>query len=108
MENVYAVIAERDRAFHLLETGETGEPGERRAVNQLGLHFRRRCQEHYVPLAYSRKMRLYTRFNGPWQDRYKRLMRERMMLRAQRHEARWKRKGEEREDAFLPKAAEEG
>ena len=59
MENLLDVVSERDRAYHLLETGETGEPGERVAINQLGLHYIRRCQEHYVPLEYSRKFKKY-------------------------------------------------
>ena len=60
MENLLDVVAERDRAYHLLETGETGEPGERVATNQLGLQYVRRCKEHYVPLEYSRKFKMYS------------------------------------------------
>jgi len=67
MENLLDVVAERDRAYHLLETGETGEPGERVATNQLGLHYIRRCKEHYVPLEYSRKFKKYsTRSTSIW------------------------------------------
>ncbi|KAI0238324.1 39S ribosomal protein L47, mitochondrial [Lamellibrachia satsuma] len=101
MENLLDVVAERDRAYHLLETGETGEPGERVAINQLGLYYTRRCQEHYVPLEYSRKFKKYTRFNGPWQDRYKQLLREKLLLK-ERYIYRCRRIVEERRKKVFP------
>ncbi|ELU15648.1 hypothetical protein CAPTEDRAFT_219435 [Capitella teleta] len=79
MENVLEVIKERDRAVNLLETGETGEPGQRWAYNQLGLGYWHQCREHYVPQHYNKVLNARVALSGKWQYRYKRLYREKLM-----------------------------
>lgn len=39
MENLETVVRERNKAYYLLETGETGERPGRVVHNQLGLRF---------------------------------------------------------------------
>ena len=74
MENLLDVVNERDRAYNLLEHGVTGEAGNRWVFNQLGIGGWRRCTEHYIPLHYNKNF--HCRFNGPWQNKYLRLLRE--------------------------------
>lgn len=76
MENLLDVVAERDVAFSLLETGESCEPGRRWAYNELGLGYWHKCTEHYVPLHMNNRLRRRTMLSGPWQHRFMRLMRE--------------------------------
>lgn len=42
MENLESVVRERNRAYHLLETGETGERSVKDEVNYFGLNFKYR------------------------------------------------------------------
>lgn len=42
MENLEEVVRERNKAYHMLETGETGERPAQVVTNQLGLKFRYR------------------------------------------------------------------
>ena len=74
MENLLDVVNERDRAYNLLEHGVTGEAGSRYVFNQLGIGTWRRCTEHYIPLHYNKSFQ--NKFNGPWQNKYLRLLRE--------------------------------
>ena len=39
MENIETVVRERNRAYHLLETGKDGERPQKLVYNQLGLRF---------------------------------------------------------------------
>jgi large subunit ribosomal protein L47 len=39
MENLETVVRERNKAYHQLETGETGERPGRLVSNQLGIKF---------------------------------------------------------------------
>lgn len=49
MENIEAVVRERNRAYHLLETGKTGErPGEE-VENFLGLQEYVQHNEYHIP-----------------------------------------------------------
>lgn len=79
MENILEVVAERNRAYNLLETGETGEPGHRWAYNQLGMGYWRKCKEHHMPLHENPRLRRINSLSGPWQHRYLRLMREKRL-----------------------------
>lgn len=91
MENLLDVIAERNRALSLLETGETGEPGRRWMYNQLGIGYWRKCKEYHMPLYANPRMIKINAFVGPWQHRYLRLMREKRLWernRAKRREYR--------------------
>lgn len=80
MENLLDVIAERDNAFSLLETGEACPQTRRRwAYNELGLGYWRRYSEHYVPLRMNNALRRRTMLSGPWQHRFLKMMREKRL-----------------------------
>ncbi|XP_076451477.1 large ribosomal subunit protein uL29m-like [Babylonia areolata] len=49
MENIMQVVKERDEAFHLLETGTSGNPGGQYVHNFLGLRVWKKKAEHLVP-----------------------------------------------------------
>ncbi|ALC47087.1 Rlc1 [Drosophila busckii] len=49
MENLETVVRERNKAFHLLETGETGERPQRQVKNAFGLPMVYRSCEHALP-----------------------------------------------------------
>lgn len=49
MANLETVVRERNRAYHLLETGETGERPGGEVENFLGLQEYRQFEEHTVP-----------------------------------------------------------
>ena len=70
MENLLDVVAERDRAYNMLETGETGEPRKVWTYNALGMGYWRRQTEHYMPLANNPRKTMYTRWWKPWQIPY--------------------------------------
>ena len=49
MENLEAVVAERDKAVKLLEYGITGEPPKMTCYGGLGLRYVYHYQEHIMP-----------------------------------------------------------
>uniref|UniRef100_A0A1B0BUH4 Large ribosomal subunit protein uL29m n=1 Tax=Glossina palpalis gambiensis TaxID=67801 RepID=A0A1B0BUH4_9MUSC len=49
MNNLETVVRERNKAYHLLETGETGERPQRLISNCLGLRHIYRSSEHVLP-----------------------------------------------------------
>ncbi|TGZ58402.1 large ribosomal subunit protein uL29m [Temnothorax longispinosus] len=49
MSNLESVVRERNRAYHLLETGETGERPGKPVYNILGLRFYYRMRQHSIP-----------------------------------------------------------
>jgi large subunit ribosomal protein L47 len=49
MRNLESVVRERNQAYHLLETGETGERPRKYVNNQLGMKMLYRSFEHVVP-----------------------------------------------------------
>uniref|UniRef100_A0A1I8Q4N9 Large ribosomal subunit protein uL29m n=1 Tax=Stomoxys calcitrans TaxID=35570 RepID=A0A1I8Q4N9_STOCA len=49
MKNLETVVRERNKAYHLLETGETGERPQRLMANSLGIRFMYRSLEHVLP-----------------------------------------------------------
>ncbi|XP_031638588.1 39S ribosomal protein L47, mitochondrial [Contarinia nasturtii] len=59
MENIETVVRERNRAYHLLETGQDGERPARVETNQLGLRYFYRTREYFIPQKYSRKKRFF-------------------------------------------------
>lgn len=61
MINLESVVRERNRAYHLLETGTIGERPAALKYNQIGLRYLYRMQQHVIP-----------RFmNTSWQKKYK-------------------------------------
>uniref|UniRef100_A0A0A9W606 Large ribosomal subunit protein uL29m n=1 Tax=Lygus hesperus TaxID=30085 RepID=A0A0A9W606_LYGHE len=53
MVNLEEVVRERNRAYHLLETGETGERPGRVEVGKLGMNFFYKTAEHAIPPEYN-------------------------------------------------------
>ncbi|KAH8418485.1 hypothetical protein KR009_005228 [Drosophila setifemur] len=49
MENLETVVRERNKAYHLLETGETGERPRRPVKNAFGLQVNYKTCEHVLP-----------------------------------------------------------
>ncbi|XP_055849738.1 39S ribosomal protein L47, mitochondrial [Episyrphus balteatus] len=49
MTNLEAVVRERNKAYHLLETGETGERPGRLVANPLGIKYYYKAKEHALP-----------------------------------------------------------
>ncbi|XP_030373936.1 39S ribosomal protein L47, mitochondrial [Scaptodrosophila lebanonensis] len=49
MENLETVVRERNKAYHLLETGETGERPQRLVHNCFGLRYMYKSCEHVLP-----------------------------------------------------------
>ncbi|XP_014479560.1 PREDICTED: 39S ribosomal protein L47, mitochondrial [Dinoponera quadriceps] len=49
MKNLESVVRERNRAYHLLETGYTGERPGKMVYNPLGLKFYYRMSQHSIP-----------------------------------------------------------
>ena len=76
MENIMDVVDERNRAYHLLETGQTGEPEVYKSINVLGLPYWKRPIEHYIPAPMNSHLRRKMRLLGPWVNHYLRLHRE--------------------------------
>ncbi|XP_073837538.1 mitochondrial ribosomal protein L47 [Musca autumnalis] len=49
MTNLETVVRERNKAYHLLETGETGERPQRLVANNLGIRYMYKSVEHVLP-----------------------------------------------------------
>lgn len=49
MRNLETVVRERNKAYHLLETGETGERPQRLVANPLGINYMYKSCEHALP-----------------------------------------------------------
>ncbi|KAH8295153.1 hypothetical protein KR018_008007, partial [Drosophila ironensis] len=49
MDNLQTVVRERNKAYHLLETGESGERPQRPAKNAFGLQVNYKSCEHVLP-----------------------------------------------------------
>lgn len=62
MENLETVVRERNRAYHLLETGSDGEQKKYRKENRLGINFNYAETEHLIP----------QEVNSKWQEKYNR------------------------------------
>ena len=70
MENLLDVIAERDRAVNLLETGKTNEPEPYLDKDILGRTYMRKPKEYYKPAHLNSAIRHKKRMAGRWQNRY--------------------------------------
>lgn len=84
MENLLEVVLERDVAYSELETGESCEPGRRWAYNELGIGYWRKCKPYMIPLHMNTYFRGTTALSGTWQNPYKKLRREMMLMRRAR------------------------
>ncbi|XP_054271593.1 39S ribosomal protein L47, mitochondrial [Macrosteles quadrilineatus] len=57
MHNLEEVVIERNKAYHELETGETGIVPSKQVINQLGLTHFHRMGEHLIPKYVNKKWR---------------------------------------------------
>lgn len=64
MENIETVVRERNKAYHLLETGETGERPGRLVTNPLGLKFYYRFVQLYFIISRN-SVRKLSRLHAP-------------------------------------------
>lgn len=80
MSNVESVVRERNRAYHLLETGDTGERPSQIITNALGLRENRKSSEHTIPYFRNKKWREENArgSNGPEFQKFVRLYREKL------------------------------
>ncbi len=85
MENLLDVVAERDRAVNLLETGKTGEPEPYRDKDILGIPRNKIPTEHFVPEELNEEVLHKREMAGRWQERWLVRLEEKRL----RH-ARWR------------------
>ena len=76
MRNIMEVIKERERAINILETGETGEPKVRTAMNFLGMRYNRTEKEHLFPWYMNTKYKMLHPKYEKWMTKYLKLHRE--------------------------------
>lgn len=68
MENIEAVVRERNRAYHELETGETGERPGKVVYSEIGIKYYYRKSEHVIPYFMNKKWRESRRFGYSGKD----------------------------------------
>jgi len=95
MQNLEEVVRERNRAYHLLETGETGEREISIVKDQLGRKIFRRHREYVVPIWMNRRELESRSAQGTQVSKFVRLLKEqkhvqnrRAGIRVQNHVAR--------------------
>lgn len=88
MKNLEAVVRERNTAYHLLETGETGERPAKYVHNQLGVRYWYKFSEHLIPKFMNNSWRSthIFRYQGCAVRKFRRLYRE-MRFIAKKREA---------------------
>ena len=96
MENLLDVVAERDRAVNLLETGRTGEPEPYEDKNILGIPEMRTPTEHFVPKHLHPFVIHKKNMSGRWQEEYLVRLAEKKL----KHE-RWQKRHAEKEKQKL-------
>ncbi|XP_072757605.1 large ribosomal subunit protein uL29m [Anoplolepis gracilipes] len=55
MSNLESIVRERNRAYHMLETGETGERPGKLVYNLLGIRFYHRMRQYIIPKFMNRR-----------------------------------------------------
>ena len=100
MENILFVIKERDRAYNLLETGETNEPQPVWRKNILGLWQLNAQKEHYHPKHKDSGYMKALRWEFQWPIKYKKLYRERQIRKFRRARRIAQRKQRDAEEAY--------
>ncbi|XP_046741437.1 39S ribosomal protein L47, mitochondrial [Diprion similis] len=80
MTNLETVVRERNKAYHLLETGEDGERPGRLVNNQLGMKYYYRMSEHAIPRFMNNKWRETHKFgySGNAAHKFRKLYREKL------------------------------
>ncbi|KAG7166943.1 39S ribosomal protein L47, mitochondrial-like [Homarus americanus] len=84
MTNLEEVVKERNRAYWLLETGETGERPSGMVVDPLGRRLRRKFVEHHIPvwMHHQSKENIHRGFAV---KKFQRLMREKSFLEKRKY-----------------------
>ena len=96
MENLLDVVAERDRAVNLLETGRSGEPEPYEDKNILGIPEMRTPTEHFVPKHLHPFVIHKKNMSGRWQEKWLVKLAEKKL----KHE-RWQKRHAEKEKKKL-------
>ncbi|XP_015516017.1 39S ribosomal protein L47, mitochondrial [Neodiprion lecontei] len=80
MSNLETVVRERNKAYHLLETGEDGERPGKLVHNQLGMMYYYRMCEHTIPKFMNNKWRQKYKFgySGNAVHKFRKLYREKL------------------------------
>lgn len=80
MDNLELVVRERNKAYHLLETGVDGERPGKMVNNQLGMRFFYREREHLIPKVFNAKWRARHVFayEGAGVTKFRRLLKEKL------------------------------
>lgn len=78
MQNIESVVKERNAAYHLLETGESGIRPSKNVRSQIGTRFHYRFTEHLIPKMLNKKWRdsHIFRFKGHAVKKFLKLSRE--------------------------------
>ncbi|KAL1497159.1 hypothetical protein ABEB36_008164 [Hypothenemus hampei] len=90
MENLEEVVRERNRAYHELETGETGERPGKLATNIFGLNYFYKMSEHVIPKYMNKTWRKKYQFfkHDPDVEAFLVKLRERLYLNKRRKHTR--------------------
>ncbi|KAJ6634743.1 39S ribosomal protein L47, mitochondrial, partial [Pseudolycoriella hygida] len=80
MRHLETVVRERNRAYHLLETGLDGERPARLVNNQLGMRHMYRATEHVIPKMHNKKWKQnhVFRYSGSAVRKFRKLYREKL------------------------------
>ena len=100
MENLSAVVNERNRAYELLETGKTSEPKpvwRKTVLNTWRLTYE---TEHYEPKHKNKEYMQSIRQDPQWMVKYKKLLREKQMRKERFREKAHKKELREMQEAF--------
>ncbi|KAK7066200.1 39S ribosomal protein L47, mitochondrial [Halocaridina rubra] len=85
MNNLERVVRERNRAYFLLETGETGERPCSRVTDPLGRSYTMQYTEHFVPIYMNRRASKKHVHRGAAVVRFRRQMKEKAFLEKKRY-----------------------
>ncbi|XP_060517701.1 large ribosomal subunit protein uL29m [Cylas formicarius] len=90
MENLEAVVRERNRAYHMLETGQSGERPGKLTTGPFGLKYYYKMVEHLIPKFMNKKWSEKHQFYKPDQDvsRFLLKYREKLYLNKRRQQRR--------------------
>lgn len=95
MDRLQKVVAERNRAFNLLERGVSGEPPSDTRFSGLGLRYQKPYEEHYMPYWLNQRFWMSRRVRDPFRTARTTkhfLLRYWAMLRQQKRDVRRRRR----------------
>ena len=76
MENILEVVAERDNALSVLETGRPAQPEAVQVLNDIGMWTERFKKEHFIPKHINSEAQENPEIRKPWVNEYVRLYNE--------------------------------